>query len=523
MKSCLITTAYLVGKLWLDLTSVGAFKTTALYSIQLRKTGLTKREPLAASTTIDKDLSSLPLPPHRKPGPFRNIRDTISFLVDPHKFTVTCAKELGPVYLTHQFFKPIVVVGGREAVKEFISGKELSSEVVYSALPDQFKELHTKWGTLNMNANDELFKESRKMFADALQSNEALQHHTEYINQELDKYMADLERRITENPEKPIFLVPELTSLCLQIFSTIFSGEGLTKEQEQLFIDYNAGLLTISKKSNKFVKGAEALNTLKSEMETRYLRLDATVGQLNKNPGQFFHDILYNLEGYKNNYDRISSVTLLFIWGAYIECAALMIDAMLISKKDPETLSRVLDEYRSRLATFHPESSYKFWSGMPYTLGVVRESLRLIPPGGGTPRFSTKDFELQGYRIPANTAVVMDPRIGNSDPELFKNPEEFRPIRWVPANQDDTSSKCPFRGTALNKGSGSWFPGGYGAHQCPGLPVAELISKMFLIKMANRFTSWECSGSGLTRKGEVKYNEIPIKIPVDELGLVIRK
>ena len=117
----------------------------------------------------------------------------------------------------------------------------------------------------------------------------------------------------------------------------------------------------------------------------------------------------------------------------------------------------------------------------------------------------------------------MDPRIGNKDPNLFVEADTFEPLRWVPSSGSSTtpasSSTCPFKGTALNLGKGSWFPGGNGAHRCPGVPLAELVSTQFLASLSERFDSWELGTSGLNPDGTIKYDPIPILIPVDDLGL----
>lgn len=95
-------------------------------------------------------------------------------------------------------------------------------------------------------------------------------------------------------------------------------------------------------------------------------------------------------------------------------------------------------------------------------------------------------------------------------------------VRWVPPKAEDkSSSACPFRGTALNLGPGSWFPGGFGAHQCPGVPLAELVGRMYLAKMANKFDSWKFSGEGLTKDGKIDYVKIPVRIPPDNFGMLL--
>jgi cytochrome P450 len=162
-----------------------------------------------------------------------------------------------------------------------------------------------------------------------------------------------------------------------------------------------------------------------------------------------------------------------------------------------------------------------FWDGMKYTNGIMKETLRLVPPGSGLARFGEKDFSLAGYRIPKGLSVQLDPRIGNKDSSLFEQAESFEPLRWVPSGATTTPAKssCPFKGTALSLGVGSWFPGGNGSHRCPGVPLAELVSTMFLAALSERFESWEFGGSGLTPEGAVNFVSIPIKIAPDDLGL----
>jgi len=475
------------------------------------------------------DVSELPLPPNLGMNLYRNIRDSISYFSNPDRFVANRSARLGPIFLTYNFFKPTVICGGQANVQEFISGTELKSKVIHPALPDIFMELHTKWGTLNLDANDNVFKESRRLFADVLSSLEASKQYAQAADQEIEEFVINLEKRVRSNPGEPIYLVPELKSLCLQIFAKIFSGEGLTKEQEQQFMDYNNALLSITRNSGQYKKGRAALDDLKEIMLHRFHKLDDPNLPIGT-PGKWYHDQVYGRKNFDDD-DRIGTGIVLFVWGAYIECASLMIDsvAMMVEHEFQDSLINIreeLDETRKATANI-PTSDYTFWSQMPYTLGVLRETLRLEPPGAGVPRFSHEDFALAGYRIPSGVGVMMEPRIGNNDPSLYPYPEKFEPMRWAPKEKQQgvsasEESQCPFRGTALKNGPGSWFPGGFGAHKCPGVPLAELVGKMFLVKLATRFDSWEFSGQGLDNDGKIKYVLIPVKIPPDNFGLVFR-
>jgi cytochrome P450 len=63
------------------------------------------------------------------------------------------------------------------------------------------------------------------------------------------------------------------------------------------------------------------------------------------------------------------------------------------------------------------------------------------------------------------------------DPALFPSPYRFEPERWVPAAAAP-ASKCPLASTAAQLSKAAWFPAGTGAHQCPGVPLAELVAKV---------------------------------------------
>jgi len=385
-------------------------------------------------------------------------------------------------------------------------------------MPEAFVELHTEWGTINLDSNDEKFKQARGLFADVLQSKKAMGVFSELIYAEVEAYMEDLVDRVKKDPEQAIFLMPELTSFFLQVFSKVISGKGLTTDQEQMFRDYNTALLSLSKGSNQYKKGYTALTELTAEMLQRYKE----AGESEENTGRWYHDQVAGRRGFED--DRISTTMVLFIWAAYVECANLAVNTLAQIAQYPErnlltsvrreiTVAESIDEILSTI-------QFKYWDQFDYTLGLLRETLRLVPPGPGIPRYGPSDFALAGYRIPSGTPIMMDPRIGNNDPALFPEPGKFEPLRWIPASGDiPLSSQCPLSGTSLERGAGSWFPGGFGAHQCPGIPIAELVGKMLVTKMASEFDSWENSGDGLTKDGEIKYVNLPIMCPVDEFGM----
>lgn len=76
-------------------------------------------------------------------------------------------------------------------------------------------------------------------------------------------------------------------------------------------------------------------------------------------------------------------------------------------------------------------------SKLPYFDAVIKETLRLYAPlPGAEPRSSLTDTVIDGYQIPAETIVSMAPYSLHRNAEVFPNPLEWNPDRWVAAYPD---------------------------------------------------------------------------------------
>jgi cytochrome P450 len=62
---------------------------------------------------------------------------------------------------------------------------------------------------------------------------------------------------------------------------------------------------------------------------------------------------------------------------------------------------------------------------------VIKESLRLLPPGSIGVRVLAAATELDGFALPAETVILYSPYITHRMPELYLAPERFRPERWI--------------------------------------------------------------------------------------------
>ena len=107
---------------------------------------------------------------------------------------------------------------------------------------------------------------------------------------------------------------------------------------------------------------------------------------------------------------------------------------------------------------------------MPLVDGVVRETLRLWPPGVVGGRTAVADFEVLGHRIPGGSTVLYSPYVTHRLADVWGDPERFRPGRW------DEGEPVPY----------SFVPFGGGHRRCIGFALATLELQVLAVRLAQR-------------------------------------
>jgi len=102
-----------------------------------------------------------------------------------------------------------------------------------------------------------------------------------------------------------------------------------------------------------------------------------------------------------------------------------------------------------------------------YLDAVVKETLRVRPVVPVVARHATEAIELDGHLIPAGTTVMVSIYLIHRDPEVYPEPEVFRPERFLEGTPE----------------SGAWIPFGGGVRRCLGARFAELEMKVILTEV----------------------------------------
>ncbi|KAH9604301.1 hypothetical protein KSS87_000855 [Heliosperma pusillum] len=113
-----------------------------------------------------------------------------------------------------------------------------------------------------------------------------------------------------------------------------------------------------------------------------------------------------------------------------------------------------------------------------YLAAVVKETMRLYPAAPfSIPREAVSDCIISDYHIPARTRLFINLYKIQRDPEVWSEPLEFRPERFLTTNKD-----YDVRGQTF-----SYLPFGSGKRICPGISFALQVMQFTLGNLIHQF------------------------------------
>lgn len=192
--------------------------------------------------------------------------------------------------------------------------------------------------------------------------------------------------------------------------------------------------------------------------------------------------------------------------------------ALLLLDQHPHVHAALYEELRGELCGEAP--TVEQLSRLPLLDAVVKESLRILPPTYMMfIRRARGAFELGHYALPEGSMVVLSALVTHHMPDVWPEPERFRPERWA--------SRRP--------SAFEFLPFGAGPRLCLGAAFAELELRVLLALLVQRFwlrplpgTRVDLRGRGITLgphaavpvRVEPRAGSIPAREP---LGGTIRE
>jgi cytochrome P450 len=116
-------------------------------------------------------------------------------------------------------------------------------------------------------------------------------------------------------------------------------------------------------------------------------------------------------------------------------------------------------------------ATFEDYTRLPYARAVLDEALRLYPPAWLITRNALGDDVLGGHEIPRSSLVILSPWLLHRHPDVWAEPEEFRPDRFLSGEADRTS----------------FIPFGAGLRQCIGRDFAYVEGVLMLAAIAGRY------------------------------------
>jgi cytochrome P450 len=297
---------------------------------------------------------------------------------------------------------------------------------------------------------------------------------------------------------------PAIKQLTLDLASTSFLGEGLENQSDEIqtaFVNMVAAAVGVVRVPLPFTKLRKGLMGREKIIEI----FSKEVPRRRESTGE---DIFTEL--CKATYDDGSLMS--------IEDVVDHMSFLLMAAHDTLTssLSSLIyhlainpdwqDKLREEAKTLNLGESffYEKLDEMPLTEMAFKEAMRIYPPVPVIPRLSIKAFEFGGFKIPANTVVIISPLGTQNMDELWEQPSKFDPMRFTQEN-------------SRNRHKYAWVPFSGGAHMCLGLHFAYMQAKCFVARLL--LTSRITVPEGYKTNWQI----LPIPKPKDRLPIKIEK
>lgn len=100
-----------------------------------------------------------------------------------------------------------------------------------------------------------------------------------------------------------------------------------------------------------------------------------------------------------------------------------------------------------------------------YLDAVIKETMRSRPVVAQIGRYLTEETEIDGWTVPADTMLIVPMSVIHRNPEVYPDPDAFRPERFLDGNAPSNYS---------------WLPFGGGVRRCPGASLALLEMRVVL-------------------------------------------
>jgi cytochrome P450 len=142
-----------------------------------------------------------------------------------------------------------------------------------------------------------------------------------------------------------------------------------------------------------------------------------------------------------------------------------------------EVLEKAQDELDIQVGK-HRQVDETDIKNLVYLQAIVKETMRLYPAAPlSAPRQAMEDCTVAGFHIPAGTRLLVNLWKLHRDPNIWSNPLEFQPERFLKEH-----ANLDVRGQDFE-----YVPFGSGRRMCPGISLALQVLHLTLARLLHGF------------------------------------
>lgn len=409
----------------------------------------------------------------------------LRFLQDPVGCLIRMHRENGAVTSYTRKGKPVVFMLGPQ-YNERILGDPETFHVLPITLPGAEGTAQRRIGQGLVNINGPTHKRHRRLLLPPLRGSTLAAHHEatlETVDRVLSKWRAGEQRD----------MLAEMNALAIRVSSaTLFAmdepdeGRLLAEATNHWFKQNTAIGVRLLRRDwigtpyRRMARSAERVDqAMRSLIERRRA--------LNAHGDDVLSSLLQASGGngaQLSDDELIGELTIVFTASHETTSKTLTWTLFLLSQH-PRLARAVADEI-AEITSGDPPNPEQL-ARMTMLDRVIKESMRILPPVAFNVRRTSREADVLGYALPEGATTVFSHYVTHHLPEIYPEPERFRPNRWLD----------------IDPSQYEYLPFSAGPRKCIGATFTLMVQKIILAMLIQRFRFVTVPNSTIDRSTSV--------------------
>ncbi|KAJ0971972.1 hypothetical protein J5N97_019931 [Dioscorea zingiberensis] len=410
----------------------------------------------------------------------------------PYRSLHALSLKHGPVMLLHLGQIPTLIISSSDSLREMTKSHDIS----FSGRPNLKipRQLAYNCKSISFSTYGDYWRHSRKLCVLHLLSSKRVHSFLPVRQSELSSMLSLISHQSSSGP---VNLSPILYTFTTNILCSVAFGRSAIEEGQYRLLHDSirevTELVGVFNVEDYFpsLKWLNRFSNLDSRIASLFKKFDGFISSLvddhiaagvrdDAAAAGDLVDVLLSLQkdsslDFSLTMDEVKAIILNMFTAGTATSYIFLEWAMSELIRNPKVMKKLQQETRM-VAGKNSMVTEEDVNKMHYLKAVVKEVLRLHPPAPLLlPRETIEDTELQGYKIPAKTRVIINAWAIGRDPKFWDAPEEFMPERFMNSDLD-------FRGQDFD-----FVPFGVGRRICPGMQFAVATIEFTLANLVHQF------------------------------------